>query len=167
MLPFIFIIGYGVSTFNKGKKDKSGLVSKEELNIELQDAPGGETGSKIDALRNRFRKEGDFSGIQNVDLENDQMTENSGSLYATDEMIYIDSINQISKIKEEEIKRMTQRYIGKDYIQSELDSISQLQNTQQQPTTVSAQNQRTQPNFGQQAQQDSTFEQKRDAAYQK
>lgn len=167
MLPFIFIIGYGVSTFNKGKKDNSGLVSKEELNIELQDAPGGETGSKIDALRNRFRKEGDFSGIQNVDLENDQMTENSGSLYATDEMIYIDSINQISKIKEEEIKRMTQRYIGKDYTQSELDSISQLQNTQQQPTTVSAQNQRTQPNFGQQTQQDSTFEQKRDAAYQK
>lgn len=115
ILPFLFIIAYAINSFSKGKDDDNGLVSKDELNVELQDAPEQKNSNKIDALKNRFKKEGDFTGIQNVEKEYDDMTENSGSLYETEEMIYIDSLNQISKLKEEEIKRMTQRYTSKDY----------------------------------------------------
>lgn len=130
ILPFLFIIAYAITSFGNGKDDGKGLVTKEELNSELQEASTNETGSKIEALRSHFRKEGDFTGIQNVETENNQMTENSGSLYATDEMVYIDSINQVSRIKEEEIKKMTQRYIGKDYTSSDNnDSLIYEQNT--------------------------------------
>lgn len=130
ILPFLFIIAYAITSFGNGKDGDKGLVTKEELNSELQEASTNETGSKIEALRSHFRKEGDFTGIQNVETENNQMTENSGSLYATDEMVYIDSINQVTRIKEEEIKKMTQRYVGKDYTSSDNnDSLIYEQNT--------------------------------------
>lgn len=122
ILPFLFIIGYAISTFSKNKEKDDGLVTKEELNVELQEATTSETGSKIDALRNQFKRESDFTGIQNVEDEDNQMSENSGSLYQTDEMIYIDSINQVSKLQEERIKKMTDRYISKDFTSSS-DSI--------------------------------------------
>lgn len=115
ILPFLFIIAYAINNFSKGKNEDNGLITKDELNIELQDASAGETTSKIESLKKRFKTDGDFTGIQNVEKENDEMTENSGSLYKTEEMIYIDSLNQISKIKEEQIKKMSQRYTSKDY----------------------------------------------------
>ena len=161
ILPFVFIIGYSISTFSKDKTKDDGLTSKEELNTELQEAPAGETVSKIDALRNHFKKEGDFTGIQNVEKESDELAENSGSLYQTEEMVYIDSINKVSKIKEEEIKKNTQRYVGKDY-NNKNDSIESIE-----PYSLAETNN---PNFSQQSNsigiqqhQDSTYEQKQQA----
>lgn len=158
MLPFLLIMGYAISVIGNKKNDDAGLVTKEEMNTELQNPINPGTETKIEALRNTFKKEGDFSGIQNVEKEYDDMTENAGSLYSTDEMIYIDSINQLSRIKEEEIKKMTERYTSKDYTQG--DSLkAELAGVNVGGTKT------TSPKYG--AQQDSTFEQKRDAAYQK
>lgn len=178
MLPFILVIGYAVSTFSNKKKDNAELVTTEEMNADLQTAASSGTQTKIEALRNAFRQDGDFSGIQNVEKEYDDMTANSGSLYSTDEMIYIDSINQMSRIKEEEIKRMTERYISKDY--SEEDSLAaELSNTYPgmivtgTPGTTTGTTTRTTTRSGQQQNynsphvQDSTIEQKIEAARQK
>lgn len=164
ILPFIFVIAYAIRSFSKDNDNNDGMVSRNEINNELQDPVTSKTGSKIDALRDRFRKEGDFTGIQNVDAEGDQMIDNSGSLYETDEMVYIDSINQISKIKEEEIKRMTQRYVKKDYT-SENDSVDDYTSEYTQAKNQNYSH-RSQPNHGVQ-QQDSTPEQRYQAAYQR
>ena len=163
ILPFLFIIAYAVTSFSKGKDDNDGLVSKNELNVELQEASTSETGSKIDVLRKQFRKDKDFSGIQNVDMEDDQMTRNSGSLYSTEEMVYIDSINQISALKEEEIKRMTQRYVSKDYTKNDTANKT-AENSDPMRTTY--QGGQTQPNFGGK-QQDSTAQEIYQARYQR
>lgn len=155
LLPFLFIIGYAISTFSNDKDENNGLVSKDELNVELQEASTGKTDSKIEALKKRYKRESDFTGIQNVEAENDPMTENSGSLYATEEMIYIDSINQVSKLQEEKIKEMTKRYVSKDYTTSN-DSITNEQST-------TNKNSRT----TQKQKQDSTPSQIYQAAYQR
>lgn len=162
MLPFLLIMGYAISIIGNNKNEETGLVTKEEINPELQNPINSGTETKIEALRNAFKKEGDFSGIQNVEKEYDDMTENAGSLYSTDEMIYIDSINQKSKIKEEEIKRMTDRYISKDYTQE--DSLkAELEGI----TVAGYTNKKSQPNYGEQHQQETTYEQNFDAEYQK
>lgn len=160
MLPFLLIMGYAISAIGNKKNEDDGLVTKDEMNTELQNPINSGSETKIEALRKTFNKDGDFSGIQNVEKEYDDMTENAGSLYSTDEMIYIDSINQLSKIKEEEIKKMTERYTSKDYTQGDGDSLkAELAGVNVGGTKT------TSPKYG--AQQDSTFEQKRDAAYQK
>lgn len=153
MLPFIILLGYVFGSFSKDSKPDD-MVTKQELNTELQDARDQKTGSKIDALRSAFNRQGDFTGIQNVEKEEGGITDGAESLYETKEMAYIDSINQVTAIKEEEIKRMTERYTSKEYVKDSLQNVeSQTFFGGRQPTYTTV--------------QDSTPQQKREAAIQK
>lgn len=154
MLPFIILLGYVFGSFGKDNKQDD-MVSKNELNTELQDAREQKTGSKIDALRTAFNRQGDFTGIQNVEKEEGGISDGAESLYETKEMAYIDSINQVTAIKEEEIKKMTERYTSKDYVK---DSITK----EESQMFFGA---RQQPNYS--SQQDSTPQQKQEALIQK
>ena len=154
MLPFIILLGYVFGSFGKDSKQDD-MVSKNELNTELQDAREQKTNSKIDALRLAFNRQGDFTGIQNVEKEEGGITDGAESLYETKEMAYIDSINQVTAIKEEEIKKMTERYTSRDYVK---DSIA---NTESQTFFGT----RQQPNYS--SQQDSTPQQKQEALIQR
>lgn len=117
-LPFIIFIIYMIGTF-KGPEKQTNLVQLDELNTAIQEPTSKkESVNKFDALKNRLKKEGDFTGIQNVEVEEieDEMITNSSSLYTTDEMKEIDSLNQVNAIKREEIKkRMDGIYKTKDY----------------------------------------------------
>ena len=120
-LPFLIFIAYMINQF-KPSEESSNLVEVEELNAQLQDptstptATDG-TGGKLQALRNRLKREGDFTGIQNVETElvQDEMVQNSSSLYTTEEMRAIDSINQVNAIKAEQLRQDIDRYRSQDF----------------------------------------------------
>lgn len=121
-LPFLIFIAYMINQF-KPEEKTSNLVEVEELNGQLQDptaAPttsNNATGGKLQALKNRLRREGDFTGIQNVENEEvpDEMIQNSSSLYTTEEMRAIDSINQANAIRAEELRQSVDRYRSQDF----------------------------------------------------
>lgn len=116
VLPFIVGIAYMLKDFKKAEK-KSDFVEMDDLNAALQDPKSKSIKSKMDALTTRIRKDGDFSGIQNVEKEHvvDEMVDGAESLYTTDEMRKIDSLNQVNQIKREEIQRKIDEYKGEDF----------------------------------------------------
>ena len=121
-LPFLIFIAYMINQF-KPTKELSNLVEVEELNAQLQDPTSSPTpsnnttGGKLNALKQRLKREGDFTGIQNVETEivQDEMVQNSSSLYTTEEMRAIDSINQVNAIRAEELRRGIDRYRSQDF----------------------------------------------------
>lgn len=121
-LPFLIFIAYMINQF-KPTKEASNLVEVEEFNSQLQDptssptSSNNTTGGKLDALRQRLKREGDFTGIQNVETEvvQDEMVQNSASLYTTEEMRAIDSINQVNAIRAEELRQSVDRYRSQDF----------------------------------------------------
>lgn len=121
-LPFLIFIAYMINQFKPEEKTSS-LVEVEELNGQLQDptatptTSNNATGGKLQALKNRLRREGDFTGIQNVETEEvqDEMIQNSSSLYTTEEMRAIDSINQANAIRAEELRQSVDRYRSQDF----------------------------------------------------
>ncbi len=125
-LPFLIFIAYMINQF-KPTEEHSNLVEIEELNAQLQDptstptASNNTTGGKLNALKQRLRREGDFTGIQNVETEvvQDEMIQNSSSLYTTEEMRTIDSINQVNAIRAEELKQNVDRYRSQDFTKQE------------------------------------------------
>lgn len=121
-LPFLIFIAYMINQF-KPTKELSNLVEVEELNAQLQDPTSSPTpsnnttGGKLNALKQRLKREGDFTGIQNVETEivQDEMVQNSSSLYTTEEMRAIDSINQVNAIRAEELRQGIDRYRSQDF----------------------------------------------------
>lgn len=130
-LPFLIFIAYMINQF-KPTKELSNLVEVEELNAQLQDPTSSPTpsnnttGGKLNALKQRLKREGDFTGIQNVETEivQDEMVQNSSSLYTTEEMRAIDSINQVNAIRAEELRQGIDRYRSQDFTKED-SAISQ------------------------------------------
>lgn len=121
-LPFLIFIGYMISTF-KGPEKVSTLVEMDEFNTNLQEPTNStKTKTKFESMRDRLKKEGDFTGIQNVEIEEveDEMITNSSSLYTTDEMRQIDSLNQVNSIKKKSLEeKLESIYKSKDYTKEE------------------------------------------------
>lgn len=145
-LPFLIFIAYMINQF-KPEEKTSNLVEVEELNAQLQDptsspvASNSTTSGKLDALKQRLRREGDFTGIQNVEVEEvpDEMVKNSSSLYTTYEMRAIDSINQANAIKAEELRRDIEKYRSQDYTKQnpeEANADAELLNDGQSPEEI-------------------------------
>lgn len=121
ILPFLVFIGYMISNMKRPEK-KTNLVELDEFNPNLQDPMAlKKNPNKLDALKNRLKKEADFSGIQNVEKDNvqDEMVANSSSLYTTDEMRLIDSLNQVNAIQMEAFQKAVNGYQSKDYTKTE------------------------------------------------
>ncbi len=140
-LPFLIFIAYMINQF-KPTREPSNLVEVEELNAQLQDptstpvSSNSTAGGKLEALKNRLKREGDFTGIQNVETEviQDEMVQNSSSLYTTEEMRAIDSINQVNAIRAEELRQGIDRYRSQDFTK-ENPTISQAPSVTNDPFT--------------------------------
>lgn len=113
-LPFILGIGYMVvDMLDSSKKAEQGvqLTETTELNTDIPDAnlDNREVQSKFEALKNSFAKSSDFSSIQTIDKEETvNEVEDGGSLYTTDEMRQIDSLNRASSLKRMELEKQLQ-----------------------------------------------------------
>jgi conjugative transposon TraM protein len=59
-----------------------------------------------------------------AEQQQDQMIQNSGTLYTTDEMRFIDSINQESRIQTDIIKKKIEKYKSQDYTTKKDDTTS-------------------------------------------
>ena len=115
-LPFVLGIGYlitdMVQSSEKKKNEVTQLAEKQELNIEIPDAElkDRDVKSKFEALKSSFAKSSDFSSIQTIDKEEKfNEVEDGGSLYTTEEMRRIDSLNQASTIKRAELEQQLSR----------------------------------------------------------
>lgn len=126
-LPFVIFIAYMISTF-EGPKEETNLVEVDGFNNNLQDPTFNNKSmdNKLDALKQRLKKEGDFTSVQNVDKEEveDEMITNSASLYTTDEMRTIDSLNQINQIRNKELQEKVNSYRSKDYTKNSNDKVA-------------------------------------------
>lgn len=114
-LPFVLFIGWMVKDMMnfEGKKEGVELAVTEDVNIDIPDAnlEKRETKSKFEALKGAFNKSSDFSSIQTIDKEEAiSEVEDPGSLYTSDEMRSIDSLNRASRQREAEIAAMQQSY---------------------------------------------------------
>lgn len=113
-LPFILGIGYMVvNMLDSGKKSEQGvqLTETAELNTDIPDAnlDNREVKSKFEALKSSFAKSSDFSSIQTIDKEETvNEVEDGGTLYTTDEMRQIDSLNRASSLKRMELEKQLQ-----------------------------------------------------------
>lgn len=113
-LPFILGIGYMVvNMLDSGKKAEQGvqLTETAELNTDIPDAnlDNREVKSKFEALKSSFAKSSDFSSIQTIDKEETvNEVEDGGTLYTTDEMRQIDSLNRASSLKRMELEKQLQ-----------------------------------------------------------
>lgn len=118
VLPFLIFIGYMISTF-KGPEKVSNLVEMDEFNINLQEPTNNaKAKTKFESMKDRLKKEGDFTGVQNIEVEEveDEMITNSSSLYTTEEMKQIDSLNQVNAIQKKQFQeKMQSIYKSKDY----------------------------------------------------
>lgn len=117
VLPFLIGLSFILPSFNKDKTNKN-FVTTEDINAELQAPKTTQNKSKIEALKLALKNNKEYSGIQNIEIENkqDPMLNNAESLYTTDEMRSIDSINQVTAIKLDSLERVTQEaYKWKDY----------------------------------------------------
>lgn len=127
LLPFLLFFSIMIKNF-KGPEKPTNLVELDEFNVELQKPTIDKRGpkDKLEAMRRRMGKEGEFASLQNVEAEQqqDQMIENSGTLYTTDEMRFIDSINQESRIQTDIIKKKIEKYKSQDYTTKKDDTTS-------------------------------------------
>lgn len=108
ILPFILGLGWLIKDMinTSAPVENANLVETEELNLEIPDAnlEKKEVKSKFEALKGAFQKSTDYSSIQTIDKEESiSEIEKTGSLYTSDEMRQIDSLNQASRIREEEL----------------------------------------------------------------
>ncbi len=115
VLPFIILIAYLVKDMFKEKENTNRILSEtQELNLDIPKAnlDKKNTQSKFEALKSAFKKSSDYSSIQEIEPEEeskeveDQMT----SLYTSDEIRSIDSLNQLSRIKKENLKKQEELY---------------------------------------------------------
>ena len=115
ILPFILGIGYIVKDMFKDKTPSDAVVLQEtdDINLEIPEANLEKRGvkSKLDALKSAFNKSSDFSSIQTIDKEEViSEVEDGGSLYTSDEIRRIDSLNQATRLKEQELLAQQEKY---------------------------------------------------------
>ncbi len=132
-LPFLLLIGYVAKDFFSEKKGKNERVmsNTKEINIQLPEANVKETTkTKLEALKEVYKKSADFAAIQNIERDDNQtniadITENS--LYTQEEINKIDSLNRISQLGKQELKDefqlMTSNFNPKKH-QGEVDNSS-------------------------------------------
>lgn len=113
--PFLLFIGWMIKDMVNfsGKTDETELAVTEDVNLDIQDPnlEKRETKSKFDALKGAFNKSSDYSSIQTIDKEEAiSEVEDGGSLYSTDEMRSIDSLNMASRARQQEMKIMQEDY---------------------------------------------------------
>ena len=118
----VMFIGYMViemGNFERPQEEGFALNEMEELNLSVQDAALEKRTQhdKLDALRSAFQKSSDFSGIAAIDREDEAapIDGGAGSLYTMDEMRTIDSLNQVSRMKEGEMRVQQERYMYGDF----------------------------------------------------
>lgn len=112
ILPFIIGIAYVVKDMFKEKVDT--LESTEEINMNIPEAnlEKRDIKSKLDALENAYKKSSDYSSIQEITPdEKVSETEDLGSLYTTEEMLTIDSLNNASRIAQEQLQKQYDEHI--------------------------------------------------------
>lgn len=109
ILPFILGIGWLIKDMiSSAPVEETTLAETEELNLDIPDAnlEKRDIKSKFESLKGAFNKSSDYSSIQTIDKEESvDEIENSGSLYTSEEMKQIDSLNQASRIRENELKQ--------------------------------------------------------------
>lgn len=115
MLPFILGLGYVIQDMinSRPKKGEIRLAETEDINLEIPDAnlEKKDIKSKLGALQGAFSKSSDYSSIQTIDKEGSfSEVEDEGSLYTSDEMNKIDSLNQASRLKEIELLTQQEKY---------------------------------------------------------
>jgi conjugative transposon TraM protein len=118
-LPFLILIAFLIKDMEFGKKEEVVLAETEDINIDIPDAnlEQRETQSKLGALQNAFKKASDFSSIQAIEKETyDEELGDVGSLYTTDEMRQIDSLNQVTRLHEKEMQEQALRYQSQDFL---------------------------------------------------
>lgn len=116
-LPFLILIAFLIKDMQFGKRDEVLLVETEDINTDIPDAnlKKRETNTKFGALQDAFKKASDFSSIQTIEKESKDEAENAGSLYTTDEMRQIDSLNQVTRLREREMQEQALRYQSQDF----------------------------------------------------
>lgn len=115
ILPFILGLGYVIQDMvsSQTQKQETILAETEDMNLEIPDAnlEKKDIKSKLGALQGAFSKSSDYSSIQTIDKEvGVNEVEDGGSLYTSDEMRKIDSLNQASRLKEMELLAQQEKY---------------------------------------------------------
>lgn len=118
ILPFILGLGWLIKDIMKpSSTEESILAETEELNLDIPDAnlEKKEIKSKFESLKGAFNKASDYSSIQTIDKEEEiSEIENSSSLYSSDEIRQIDSLNQASRIREKELEQQIKGFSIED-----------------------------------------------------
>ncbi len=126
ILPFILFLGYMAIDMMKSKEvagtkmDKTTSFNQDIPEANLEDK---ETSTKFGALQDAYNKSSDFSSIQTIDKEQavNEVDDNEGSLYSSKEMRRIDSINQVTALKQKEVNKQIEKYRSGDYSSGEAD----------------------------------------------
>jgi conjugative transposon TraM protein len=129
-LPFIILIAFLIKDMEFGSKEDVFLAETADINTDIPDAnlEKRETQSKLGALQSAFKKASDFSSIQNIEKETkDDLADDAGSLYTTEEMRQIDSLNQVTRLREKEMQEQALRYQSQDFLrlQEEADQTAE------------------------------------------
>lgn len=106
--PFLLLIAYVAQNFLLEKNTDTRTMSKtKEINVELPEANvEGTTKTKLQALKDVYKKTSDFGAIQNIEKEEitkiEEITENS--LYTQEEINTIDSLHYVSQLGKQKIE---------------------------------------------------------------
>jgi conjugative transposon TraM protein len=132
-LPFLILIAWLIKDMEFGKKEEVFLAETEDINIDIPEAnlDKRETSTKFGALQDAFKKASDFSSIQTIEKETKEESDNAGSLYTTDEMRLIDSLNQVTRLREREMHEQQAKYQSQDFLK--LQDEEKQQTTEREP----------------------------------
>jgi conjugative transposon TraM protein len=117
-LPFLILIAFLIKDMEFGKKEEVLLTETEDINTDIPDAnlDKRETNTKFGALQEAFKKTSDFSSIQTIEKETKDELGDAGSLYTTEEMREIDSLNQVTQLLEGRMKEQQLKYQSPDFL---------------------------------------------------
>lgn len=136
-LPFLILIAFLIKDMEFGKKEEVFLAETEDINVDIPEAnlEKRETKTKFGALQDAFKKASDFSSIQAIEKETKEELDDAGSLYTTEEMRQIDSLNQVTRLREKEMREQQLRYQSQDFLK--LQEESENENAQREPPAKS------------------------------
>lgn len=115
ILPFVLGLGWLVGDMFESVTDPEAaqLAQTEDLNLDIPDADleNKEVKSKLGALKDAFKKSSDYSSIQAIERDEEvSEVEDYGSLYTSDEIREIDSLNQATMLAQARIDVAKQSY---------------------------------------------------------
>ena len=115
VLPFILGIGWVLMDMFKSKPETEAIVMAEtqDFNLDIPEAnlEKKEVKTKLDALKDAYKKESDYSSLQAIerDEEIDEIND-LGSIYSEDEIKALDSLNRATREAEKSIERTRRSY---------------------------------------------------------